>query len=195
MLFFHCYFFCFFFFSSRRRHTRCALVTGVQTCALPISAARKDFIDPFLKALGWDVDHEREHNPYEQEVKVERGVSVGQARAQKRADYAFYLKPNFRDVRFFVVAKKPSVDLDRSVDAHFQTLRYGYSANTPLAVLTAFEQIRVLDCRLRPHPDIALDQVYKAWRSEEHTSELQSLMRISYAVFCLQKKKNILRYK
>src|SRR3546814_8748329 len=40
--FFHVYwllfvFFCvFFFFSSRRRHTRCALVTGVQTCALPI---------------------------------------------------------------------------------------------------------------------------------------------------------------
>src|SRR3546814_19885994 len=28
---------CIFFFSSRRRHTRCALVTGVQTCALPIS--------------------------------------------------------------------------------------------------------------------------------------------------------------
>src|SRR3546814_4367608 len=31
-----CRFFCVFFFSSRRRHTRCALVTGVQTCALPI---------------------------------------------------------------------------------------------------------------------------------------------------------------
>src|SRR3546814_9486571 len=29
-----------------------------------------------------------------------------------------------------------------------------------------------------------------SWRSEEHTSELQSLMRISYAVFCLKKKKN-----
>src|SRR3546814_17429231 len=45
----------FFFFSSRRRHTRCALVTGVQTCALPIypsegdgSAARKSG----LSALG-----------------------------------------------------------------------------------------------------------------------------------------------
>src|SRR3546814_4659724 len=38
-----------FFFSSRRRHTRCALVTGVQTCALPISAANRDpeaFDDP-----------------------------------------------------------------------------------------------------------------------------------------------------
>src|SRR3546814_2958010 len=30
---------CFFFVSSRRRHTRCALVTGVQTCALPIYPA------------------------------------------------------------------------------------------------------------------------------------------------------------
>src|SRR3546814_16755500 len=32
---------CFFFFSSRRRHTRCALVTGVQTCALPILLATR----------------------------------------------------------------------------------------------------------------------------------------------------------
>src|SRR3546814_4224118 len=32
----------FFFFSSRRRHTRCALVTGVQTCALPISLHCRD---------------------------------------------------------------------------------------------------------------------------------------------------------
>src|SRR3546814_2693108 len=30
-----------------------------------------------------------------------------------------------------------------------------------------------------------------SWRSEEHTSELQSLMRISYAVFCLKKKKQV----
>src|SRR3546814_20199643 len=35
---FNCDLFRFVFFSSRRRHTRCALVTGVQTCALPISA-------------------------------------------------------------------------------------------------------------------------------------------------------------
>src|SRR3546814_9782424 len=34
--------FSFFFFSSRRRHTRCALVTGVQTCALPISGFGAD---------------------------------------------------------------------------------------------------------------------------------------------------------
>src|SRR3546814_9903290 len=42
--------FSFFFFSSRRRHTRCALVTGVQTCALPISMA-------FEGANGWLAGH------------------------------------------------------------------------------------------------------------------------------------------
>src|SRR3546814_2353033 len=33
------------------------------------------------------------------------------------------------------------------------------------------------------------DRIHRLVRSEEHTSELQSLMRISYAVFCLKKKK------
>src|SRR3546814_6321201 len=36
----------------------------------------------------------------------------------------------------------------------------------------------------------AVARPIRLWRSEEHTSELQSLMRISYAVFCLKKKKN-----
>src|SRR3546814_4140967 len=44
----------YFFFSSRRRHTRCALVTGVQTCALPISAPLLMLLSqalPFVTAL------------------------------------------------------------------------------------------------------------------------------------------------
>src|SRR3546814_8642123 len=44
--------------------------------------------------------------------------------------------------------------------------------------------------RLRPHRVVDDDR-----RSEEHTSELQSLMRISYAVFCLKKKKSRTTYK
>src|SRR3546814_5987217 len=42
--------------------------------------------------------------------------------------------------------------------------------------------------RVHPHE-------LRGHRSEEHTSELQSLMRISYAVFCLKKKKNIITTK
>src|SRR3546814_4108857 len=46
------YFLCIiFFFSSRRRHTRCALVTGVQTCALPIFGA----LNPKMLALGGEL--------------------------------------------------------------------------------------------------------------------------------------------
>src|SRR3546814_2677194 len=44
-----------------------------------------------------------------------------------------------------------------------------------------------LDDLRQPHPDITPH--VRIARSEEHTSELQSLMRISYAVFCLKKKK------
>src|SRR3546814_6507253 len=41
----------FFFFSSRRRHTRCALVTGVQTCALPILPwLQLDYSGTYMKA-------------------------------------------------------------------------------------------------------------------------------------------------
>src|SRR3546814_10395658 len=43
-----------------------------------------------------------------------------------------------------------------------------------------------VQCRQQDHGQ----WLQSACRSEEHTSELQSLMRISYAVFCLKKKKN-----
>src|SRR3546814_11965276 len=42
----------FFFFSSRRRHTRCALVTGVQTCALPILCIITSIIGTYFVRLG-----------------------------------------------------------------------------------------------------------------------------------------------
>src|SRR3546814_3121935 len=43
--------------------------------------------------------------------------------------------------------------------------------------------------RRNPHPDASRQGEYPPLRSEENTSELQSLMRISYAVFCLKQKK------
>ncbi|HEX9739406.1 MAG TPA: hypothetical protein VGA29_01415 [Ignavibacteriaceae bacterium] len=108
---------------------------------------RRDFIDKFFTALGWDVTHDIQKNPYEQEVRVERLVQV--AKAQKRADYSFFLSPNFRDVKFFVEAKKPSRNLENA-DDFFQTVRYGWNASTPIAVLTDFEEFIILDCRFRP---------------------------------------------
>ena len=115
---------------------------------------RGDFIDKLLTALGWDVAHNFQKNPFEQEVTVEKNVEVG-AR-QRRADYAFCLAPNFRDVRFYVEAKKPFGGL-ASKDNYFQTIRYGWNSQTPIAVLTDFAEFHVVDCRYKPDIDTALE--------------------------------------
>jgi len=111
---------------------------------------RKDFIDKLLIVLGWDVNHDVQTNPYEQEVKVEPPVQVGGS--QRRADYAFYLAPSFREPKFFVEAKKPSSEL-ATPDNCFQAIRYGWNGQTALGVLTNFKQFLILDCRYKP--DIA----------------------------------------
>ena len=119
---------------------------------------RKDFIDKFFTALGWDVNHDEQTNPYAQEVKVERGVNEGSSR--KRADYAFHLAPNFRDVRFYVEAKRPSKDFASSDNCH-QAIRYGWftKRTSPFAVLTSFEDFFILDCRLKPNINDTLSRI------------------------------------
>src|SRR3546814_7045511 len=112
-----------FFISSRRLHTSCALVTGVQTCALPI--------------------YRHSHSIY------------GAGHAPDGA-----------------IAFDPSIALDRDWPA----LR-GDDGRWRWALRLSFPLVPFSLCRR------AVGR-----RSEEHTSELQSLMRISYAVFCLKKK-------
>ena len=133
--------------------------------------ARQDFIDKFWIALGWDVRHDRQKNPYEQEVKVERGVSVVTGLAQKKADYAFFLGPEYRIPRFFCEAKKPSVKIREDRDAHFQTHRYGYSAKTKLSVLFDFEELVIVDCRRKPNVDFALTAAHRSYCYEDFEDE------------------------
>src|SRR3546814_5050835 len=60
--------------------------------------------------------------------------------------------------------------------------------NEPFAVLLADDLIQAETPCLRQMVDLFAETGGNIVRSEEHTSELQSLMRISYAVFCLKKK-------
>src|SRR3546814_4259317 len=119
-----------FFFSSRRRHTRCALVTGVQTCALPILA------------------HHR-----------------------RQAQHALVGAPD---------PDGAAADLLRRHDD-----AGGFPGAGAGQMGLGVESTDLGDL---PAADLA-NQAQDRIRSEEHTSELQSLMRISYAVFCLKKKK------
>src|SRR3546814_2852907 len=77
-----------------------------------------------------------------------------------------------------------------SADAPFclRNHRVAISYSTPESSNVSVEEIvAVMDGLI---PALASINVSARKRSEEHTSELQSLMRISYAVFCLKKKKN-----
>src|SRR3546814_2158126 len=123
-----------FFVSSRRRHTRCALVTGVQTCALPISPPSVQLLFPAP------------------------------------------------------LCQRPSPPLMASSNlgpaAPSQKLR-----NSPLALIRlTWPATDVWITALLPPPgSVPRDRplsISVPPRSEEHPSELQSLLRISYSVFC-----------
>ena len=129
---------------------------------------RNDFINKFFTAIGWDVRHDFQKNPYEQEVRVEKPLQI--AKAQKRADYSFSLAPDFRTVKFFVEAKKPSHDLSNK-DYYFQTARYGWNASNPVAVLTDFEEFHIVDCRFRPNIDDALNYKVKQFHYSDYKDE------------------------
>src|SRR3546814_4415737 len=130
-----------FFFSSRRRHTSCALVTGVQTCALPIYRYTTD--DSYL-------------------------VDVGRGRQLTYNNTNRLVKNSDWDIK---ISKTGFIN----------------EAGECLVMLTRIDNRDVAIVLLNSTGRYS--RIGDAVRSEEHTSELQSLMRISYAVFRLKNKK------
>lgn len=120
---------------------------------------RNDFINEFFQILGWDVINTRGLPRPLREVIFEANVGVQEE--TKKPDYEF----RFNGTRkFFVEAKKPSVNLLQSKEASFQTRRYGWSAKQPIAVLTNFKYLVIYDCLSVPDkddsPNIAIIKQY-----------------------------------
>src|SRR3546814_188077 len=209
------------FFSSRIRHTRCALVTGVQTCALPISR----------KQLSGDVPkrpktHRQEKRAGEFRVREEghqrpkRGMHrqikgyprfMSTEGAHEDRVYAANIFPPFRGNRH---AQHTFAKVECRELRHLLVTRQGIAAKDQIVpgpcddysqrhIATDKRRRRsarqIASRKSRPgeksqkrhsgDQDITI-LLLKEDRSEEHTSELQSLMRISYAVFCQKKKNN-----
>ncbi|MBA3649698.1 MAG: N-6 DNA methylase [Chitinophagales bacterium] len=110
--------------------------------------ARHDFIDPFFKALGWDINNENGYAESYREVIHEDRVKVG--KATKAPDYSFRLVGGKR--LFFVEAKKPSVFVKGEIIPAYQVRRYGWSAKLPISIITDFEEFAVYDCTRKPNP-------------------------------------------
>lgn len=109
---------------------------------------RRDFIDPFFKALGWDIDNENGYAESYREVIHEDRVKVG--KATKAPDYSFKLVGGKR--LFFVEAKKPSVIVKDDIHPAYQIRRYGWSAKLPVSIITDFEEFAIYDCTKKPLP-------------------------------------------
>lgn len=108
---------------------------------------RNDFIDPFLKCFGWDVDNEASKNQFSRDVIQEESICVEDEKAKKNPDYTLRIS-GLRKI--FVEAKKPSVDITNSSKSAFQVRRYGWNANLGISILINFEYIVVYDCRPKP---------------------------------------------
>lgn len=109
---------------------------------------RRDFIDPFFKALGWDVDNEEGYAESYREVIHEDRVKVDGV--TKAPDYSFRLVGGKR--LFFVEAKKPSVILKDAIAPAYQVRSYGWSAKLPISILTDFAEFAIYDCTKKPAP-------------------------------------------
>ncbi len=106
---------------------------------------RTDFIDKFFELLGWDIRNEQGYSEQYREVVREDKVTIcGKVKAP---DYAFRIG-GLR--KFFVEAKKPSVNIKDELEPAFQVRRYGYTAKLPLCILTDFEEFAVYDTRIKP---------------------------------------------
>lgn len=107
------------------------------------TSARTEFITPLLEAFGWVVHNAANQPMAFREVIEEATVEVGPERLSKKPDYELRLA---RQRKLFIEAKKPSVHIDRTRYAAFQTRRYGYSASLPIAILTNFHHLAIYDC-------------------------------------------------
>src|SRR3546814_8759948 len=152
------------------RHTRCALVTGVQTCALPIWRRSRRSGRRSHRRGRW-----RRNNPRE--------------RPSGALAYRSRVSPNFGPARKFG-GKKPApgprgIGEGRFAQSHATPLPGARRIFAKQFDAVAFERSDHLHQRIDDTANLAI-----GCRSEEHTSELKSLMRISSAVFSLKTKTN-----
>jgi type I restriction-modification system DNA methylase subunit len=106
---------------------------------------RREFLDPFFEELGWDVLNKQGYAEAYKEVIHEDSLEV--EGATKAPDYAFRIGGQRK---FFVEAKKPSVNIQSDIYPAFQLRRYSWSAKLPLGILSDFEELAVYDCRIKP---------------------------------------------
>lgn len=149
---------------------------------------RREFLDPFFQALGWDMTNERGYAEAYKDVIHEDSLRTGSE--VKAPDYCFRIA---QTRKFFVEAKKPAVNIKEAVSPAYQLRRYAWTAKLPLSILTDFEEFAVYDCRARPHLDekastarvsyITFDEYPERWDEIAKTFSREAVLRGSFDEF------------
>jgi hypothetical protein len=106
---------------------------------------RREFLDPFFEALGWDVFNKGSIAEMYKDVIHEDSLDI--EGENKAPDYGFRVGGQRK---FFLEAKKPAVNIEMNIHPAFQLRRYAWSAKLPLSILSDFEEFAVYDCRVKP---------------------------------------------
>ena len=122
---------------------------------------RDDFLNPFFRALGWDMENRAGLIQKEREVEIESATHIGGGR--KRADYLF--RADKRD-RFVCEAKKPAEDLHARYA--FQAKRYAWNKGVFVALLTDFEELKIYLVGGKPHLDEPHVGEWKHWNFRQY---------------------------
>ena len=139
---------------------------------------RIDFLNPLLKTFGWDVDNEETKSQFLRDVIQEESidVEVEDSVTKKNPDYTLRIQGTRK---FFVEAKKVSIDLDKSNKPVFQIRRYGWNANLGISILTNFETLSVYDCRHKPNAEDAVSVArYKSFHFSDYIIKFDELYQL-----------------
>ena len=120
---------------------------------------RREFLDPLFKALGWDIDNEQGYAEAYKDVVHEDAIKVGEA--TKAPDYCFRIGGTRK---FFLEAKRPSVDIKNDVSPAFQLRRYAWTVKLSLSVLSDFEEFALYN-----HPLSCVFRLFRL-RNSQHVN-------------------------
>ncbi|GHT67940.1 adenine methyltransferase [Spirochaetia bacterium] len=115
------------------------------------TALRRDFLDEFIKILGWDVNNKANlHEAFREVIHEDRLKMKDQSKAEGHNRAPDYCIQQGSTKVFYIEAKKPSVNLRDDPSPALQVRRYGWTAGMPVCLLSDFDEFVVYDTSVQP---------------------------------------------
>jgi len=155
---------------------------------------RREFLDPFFKELGWDIDNTNGLADAYKDVIHEDAIKI--SGSTKAPDYCFRIGGARK---YFLEAKRPSINIKMDLAPAYQLRRYAWSSKLPLSVLSDFEEFSVYDCRFRPKKTdkaskartlyFTYDQYPEKWEEISNIFSREAVLKGSFDKYALDKKR------